>query len=319
MRDLVRQFDCNTSVTSRHLVFLSLIAGAIVLWMDSLITLLTVSAQRPENSHVVLVVPTTLSLIWLSHERIFREVSTGLVPGLILVGLGIGVRLTSHIFQSSIGFENSLNISILSLILVCVGAFVFVYGTSAAVTARFPLLLLGLLVSIPSYIVRWFNLALQYGSTLAVDWFLYLAGVPYHREGFVVVLPVRSIEIAEQCSGIRAAIILLVLSIVIAHLYLRTIVFQTLLVAVSIPISIVKNGIRILTLCLLSNYVDPKIMDSGFHRHGGIVFFAISIAALYASTLILIWLEKRTLERSTGRHERVAHSLESLRRVLPQR
>jgi exosortase len=287
--------------------------------MDSLITLLTVSAQRPENSHVVLVVPTTLSLIWLSHERIFREVSTGLVPGLILVGIGIGVRLTSHIFQSSIGSENSLNISILSLIFVCVGAFVFVYGTPATVVARFPLLLLGLLVPLPSYIVRWFNFGLQYGSTVAVDWFLYLAGVPYHREGFVLFLPVRSIEIAEECSGLRAAIILLVLSIVIAHLYLRTMVFQIFLVAASIPISIIKNGIRILTLSLLSNYVDPNILDSGFHHHGGIVFFAISIAALYLSTLILRWLEERILEGFTGQHRRIGHSLVSLRRVLPQR
>lgn len=319
MVGIIRQFDSRTHNTARHLLFGSLITGTIVLWMNSLIGLLRISAQKPENSHIALIIPTILSLIWLRREKIFGEVSNGLMAGLIFVTVGIAVKLVGNTLQSSIGFENSLSISILSLVLVCVGAFAFAYGTSATVAARFPLLLLGLLVPLPSYIVRWFNFGLQYGSTVAVDWFLYLTGIPYHREGFVVFLPIRSIEIAEQCSGIRAAIILLVLSIVVAHLYLRTAVFRTFLVAASIPISIIKNGIRILTLCLLSNYVDPKILDSGFHHDGGIVFFAVSIAALYLSTLVLRWLEARIMPRFTGQHERIGHSFVSLRPVLPQR
>ncbi|MDT8070994.1 MAG: exosortase/archaeosortase family protein [Terriglobia bacterium] len=289
-------------------MFASLFAAAIVLWMDTLVALLELSAQESENTHAILVIPIAISLIWLNRGKIFRDVSLGLVSGPILLASGIALRILCSFFQASIGIENSLSISILSLVLVCIGVFALAYGTRAVAAAQFPLVMLGFIVPFPSYVVRWINLGLQYGSTVAVDWLLYLAGVPFHRDGFVILLPLRSIEIAEQCSGIRAAIILFILSMVVAHLYLRTMVLRTLLVAASVPISIIKNGLRILALCLLSNYADPEILESEFHRHSGMVFFAISIMALYFSTLVLKWIEKRKQQRSSASQRRIDHS-----------
>ena len=43
---------------------------------------------------------------------------------------------------------------------------------------------------------------------------------------------------------------------------------------------IIKNGIRIATLTLLGNYVDPDFLYGKLHRRGGIVFFLIGLGLL---------------------------------------
>jgi exosortase/archaeosortase family protein len=43
---------------------------------------------------------------------------------------------------------------------------------------------------------------------------------------------------------------------------------------------LVKNGIRIATLTLLANYVNPAFLTGRLHHQGGIVFFLIGLALL---------------------------------------
>jgi len=48
----------------------------------------------------------------------------------------------------------------------------------------------------------------------------------------------------------------------------------------------VKNGIRIVTLSLLSIYVDPSFLTGNLHHQGGILFFLLALGIL----LPLLWL-----------------------------
>jgi len=54
---------------------------------------------------------------------------------------------------------------------------------------------------------------LQVGSAEAFQLFLAVSTVPFQREGFVFHLPGVSIEVAEQCSGIRSSLALLITSV----------------------------------------------------------------------------------------------------------
>jgi exosortase/archaeosortase family protein len=47
-----------------------------------------------------------------------------------------------------------------------------------------------------------------------------------------------------------------------------------------LPITIVKNAIRIVTLTLLGVYVDPRILESTLHSRGGIPFFVMALSLL---------------------------------------
>jgi exosortase/archaeosortase family protein len=79
-------------------------------------------------------------------------------------------------------------------------------------------------------------------------------------------------------------------TLVLAHLLLGSWWRKSLLVAAAIPLSFVKNGIRIFVISELGTRVDPSFFDGRLHRHGGIVFLTIALGAVVA----LLWVLRRT-------------------------
>ena len=131
---------------------------------------------------------------------------------------------------------------------------------------------------------------LQVGSTEFTNLLFMATGVPFLREGFVFHLPGMSVEVAKQCSGIRSSLALLITAILAGHMFLNTWWKKVILAVLIIPITMFKNGIRILILTLMGTYWDPRwLTESSLHRDGGIVFF---ILALVLMAPILYWLRK---------------------------
>ena len=67
------------------------------------------------------------------------------------------------------------------------------------------------------------------------------------------------------------------------------------LVCSILPITILKNGMRITTLSILAVYVDPSwITDSWLHSAGGIPFFIISLIFFLGPVLLVLsYLDKQ--------------------------
>ena len=65
------------------------------------------------------------------------------------------------------------------------------------------------------------------------------------------------------------------------------------LVICAVIIAMLKNGIRILTLSLMGNYVDPRILQSDLHREGGIPFFIVALLLMAPILFFLIRSEKK--------------------------
>ena len=65
---------------------------------------------------------------------------------------------------------------------------------------------------------------------------------------------------------------------------------RLVLVAFVIPLGIVRNGVRILTIGLLCVHVGPHMIDSFIHHRGGPIFFVLSLGPLF---LLLTWLRRR--------------------------
>jgi hypothetical protein len=58
-------------------------------------------------------------------------------------------------------------------------------------------------------------------------------------------------------------------------------------VLLAFPVALIKNGIRIVTLTLLSIYVDPSFLTGSLHHKGGFVFFLLALAILAPVLLLL--------------------------------
>ena len=55
---------------------------------------------------------------------------------------------------------------------------------------------------------------------------------------------------------------------------------KALLALAVIPLTIVKNGIRIVSLTLLAVHVNPSFLTGQLHHEGGIVFFVLALLLL---------------------------------------
>ncbi len=112
------------------------------------------------------------------------------------------------------------------------------------------------------------------------------------RHGATFELTGIVLEVAQECSGIRSSLVLFIASVLASHLCLRTTWRRVALVALVIPLGILRNGLRIVTIGLLSVHVSPDMIHGAIHRRGGPVFFALSLVPLF---LLLWWLRRQEL------------------------
>jgi len=131
--------------------------------------------------------------------------------------------------------------------------------------------------------------ASKYASAEVANILFHLSGTPILRAGRVFQLPNITIEVAQECSGIRSSWVLLMTSVLAANLFLKTSWRRIVLLAFIIPLGILRNGFRILVIGLLCVNVGPQMIHSPIHTRGGPIFFVLSLIPLL---LLLWWLRK---------------------------
>lgn len=281
------------SMKTRNGLSIFLFLAAVAWFCQPLAALFSLTQQEEHYSHIVLIPCLSLYVLYLDRKAIFssREWSPGL--GCMLIGLG---TLGYWYAAAEIFVPDQLPMTILALVVMCWGIFVSCFGVTLFRKVSFGLLFLLFIVPLPSFLLDAIIGFLQRSSTEATGVMFSALGVPVFRQGFVFSLSNFTIHVAEECSGIRSTLSLLITSFVVGHFFLRSVWAKAGLVAIIIPLAIVKNAFRIVGLSLLANYVDPTfITDSALHRNGGIPLFLVSVAVL----LFLAWLFRR-FEKKRG-------------------
>ena len=205
------------------------------------------------------------------------------------------VLLTGFANWRSAGLADDVQLSVgmLALVLWWIASFVACFGLRVSRTLLFPLVFLFWLVPIPSFVLNKVVEFLQAESAVAARLMFSLTGVPVSQQGFALSIPGVNIEVARECSSIRSSVMLLVASMVLAQVSLRSPWSKALVIAATVPLSVAKNALRIVTLSMLGTRVDPGFLTGRLHHQGGIVFFMISLAVL----VLLLWILRRAEER----------------------
>ncbi len=257
---------------------------------------LDASGQGGNYSHIPLIPLVSIFLIYQNRERIFSELRYSIITGLGLIICGILLLGIGRYLRNDLNLNDFAFFTVISIVLFWIGAFVFCYGTDAFRIAQFPLLFVFLMTPIPSALMDGIIYVLQVGSTEVTHLLFVTIGIPFARDGFVFQLPVINIEVAKECSGIRSSIALFITGILAGDYFLKSGWRKGVLLLAMLPITIIKNGIRIVTLSLLAIYVDTKFLtDSWLHHSGGFVFY---IPALVLMGSILFYL--RRAEKNEG-------------------
>jgi len=253
------------------------------------IALLRFSLANDNASHVILVPFLSAWLLYIKKNEIFRRLSFDYyLAGVLSTISAITYIWTWH--SAALWTQaGMLSGYVLALVLAWLSGFALFFGRAALKNGLFPLLFLFLTVPFPAALLNRSIYFLQKGSADTAEMIFDLAGVPALREGFVFHLAHFSIEVAQECSGIRSSLALLILALVAGHLLLRTPWKQVVLVVAGLLIMVVKNGVRIATLTILAEYVDPGFLYGRLHHEGGVVFFLLGLVLL----LPVLWLLQR--------------------------
>ena len=279
------------SLRIRNGLCLLLLFAAVAWFWHPLVSLFSLTQQQEHYSHIVLIPCLSLYVHYLDRKAIFasREWS----PWLGSLVMGLGAWCYSYA-DAAIFAPDHLSVTILALVVMCWGIVVSCFGVTLCRKVSFGLLFLLFMVPFPSFLLEAIIGFLQRSSAEATALLFSILGVPVFRQGFVFSLSNFSIHVAEECSGIRSALSLFITSIVVGYFFLRSGWTKMGLVAVVVPLAIVKNAFRIVGLSLLAKYVDPSfITDSALHRSGGIPLFLVSLVVLLSLAWLLRRFEKR--------------------------
>ncbi|MGH7995399.1 MAG: exosortase/archaeosortase family protein [Opitutaceae bacterium] len=174
------------------------------------------------------------------------------------------------------------------LLLVAAAVFLFV-GIRALQSIRFPLGFLVFAIPLPSGSREAVEHFLQRGSADVANGFFAVSLMPFWREGLVFHLSDISIHVAPECSGIHSSVVLLITSVLAAHLFLRGFWRKAALVCAVLPLALLRNGFRIWVIGELCAHIGPQMINSYIHRKGGPIFFVLSLIPFF---LLLQWLRR---------------------------
>jgi len=270
----------NAAGNKRWMLFACWIVLSSLLFINPLVGFVRMSFSRDDSSYLVVIPIISAWLLFMESHKIFRDLSYNLGFGGIFLFLACCTALATRLAGGNSLPGPQLPGYILSLVLVWVAGFALLFGKTASRAAYFPLLFLFLMVPLPDFLLDEVIHLLQAGSAWITGGIFDLLGVPALRDGLVFHLVGFNIEIARECSGIRSSMALLILALLVAHFQLHRFWNKALFVAAGLFMMILKNGIRIATLTLLAEYVDPGFLTGRLHHEGGIVFFVLTLLLL---------------------------------------
>jgi exosortase len=179
----------------------------------------------------------------------------------------------------------------MSLMGAGVGLVIFAWGLPQVRRWWLPIALLVLSVPLPSVVLSSLALPLQLRASALGAALLKWRDVPVLLSGNVIHLPGQSLFVAEACSGLRSLTALLSLGVLMGGLWLRMPALRILLLAVTIPVAMVINGIRVFLTGFLVFFVNPAAGEGFMHLTEGWVMFVIAFAILGGVSWVMTKIE----------------------------
>lgn len=291
----------------RHAAFL-ICCALIVLGVLGVQSLVHVQIAGKYSSQTLLIPLLCGYLLWDERKQVFIAPNSeptkaiSVLAGVLTAGI---LAAWSLLLSRAYWFEV---FALLSAVLLVIGSFVALYGGSSVRRASFPLALLLLAIPFPESFVQGIISVLQAQSASLSAILFSLIGIPVYKQGVILTIPGVTIEVARECSGINSSIALVVTMLLVARQSLRSTWRRAVLLAATIPLSIIKNAIRITTLTVLAVRVDPSFLTGRLHHQGGFVFYFLAMGLLYPIWQLLKNGERRDDYGAPG--EKRSHSLD---------
>ncbi len=278
------------------LLLLSILAG----W-TTLAATFTLAWASDEYTHILLIIPVSAALIWMDRSAFASNRERDLKSGSILLIAAVCLMFMARL-SPALAPDEKLTAGMLALVTWWIGAFILCFGIVVARVLLFPLVFLYWLTPFPNFLLHDVIAWLQQGSAVAANLLFELAGVPVVQDGVRLSIPGLTVEVATECSSIRSSIMLLVTTMVLAQLILRSPWRKLVAITIAVPLSVAKNGLRIFTIAMLGTRVDRGYLTGKLHHEGGGVFFGIALLLMF----LVLWILQRGDNASLSKRQTIA-------------
>ncbi len=204
----------------RHFGFLLSVLLSLLLFRSTLIDLIALSRSNEKYTHIIFIPAIAGILVFVERRLIFPPRQYSLLIGSALLAIGVVTGYVLNTRPLPLSQSAALSSQAAAMVLVWISAFLLFYGPQAARAALLPLCLLAAVIPLPAPWMEKASVILQQGSAEVSHRLFKLANVPVYREDMRFSLPGLTIEVAEECSGIRSSIGLLIAALVAGHLLL---------------------------------------------------------------------------------------------------
>lgn len=238
----------------------------------------------PEAGHGLLLAPVALWLAWKAGLPGRRRPAVALGTAALLLALALRYvgSVAAEVFTMRA-----------AALLALAGIVTFHAGWRQVLAWWLPFALLALSIPLPSMVTSALAFPLQLKASAMGAALLEWREVPVALSGNVIRLPGHQLFVTEACSGLRSLTALLSLGVLIGGLWLRSPLSRAALLALTLPVGVLLNAVRVFLTGFLVYFVSPDLGDGFMHLTEGWLLFVVAFGILGGTAWLLARLERR--------------------------
>jgi exosortase len=270
-----------------NLVFLAALAASFfVAYLPTYLRLAGSAWRTEQEGHGPLIMLAAAWLAWQQRDRLKgMQLRPALVAGWIILILSL---LLMAVCRS----QDIPMVEVATQIPVLLGCLLLIGGWPLARVFAFPLAFLIFSVPPPNWLLDAFTVPLKVWISDIVSNSLYNLGYPVAQNGVMIMIGSYELMVKDACSGVNSIFALSAIGVFYVHEFVSNHPTRKLLLILSIiPITVLANVFRVVTLVLGAYYIGVDTIEGLFHDLTGIALFIFALALFFLLDRVLISVE----------------------------
>lgn len=261
----------------------ALLGGAVLIaYVPTVRGLIDGPWQTEQEGHGPLIIAASVWLVWQARKTIAAtEPTPAPVLGWSLLLVGLALMFLART-------QDVLTVEAFSIIPVLIGCVLIVGGWPLLRVLAFPIGFLFFAVPMPDWLIDAATVPLKVFISNVVTHVLYAAGYPVAQNGVMIMIGTYQLLVKDACSGMNSIFALSAIGVFYAYAFRwNEKICSLILLASIVPITIVANFIRVMTLVLIAYYGGPDLLEGPVHDMTGIGLFVVAIILLFLLDALL--------------------------------
>ena len=270
-----------------NLAFLAALAASfLVAYLPTYLKLADGPWRTEQEGHGPLIMLAAAWLAWQQRDKVRTlEMRPAPVAGWIILVFSLLVMAVTR-------SQDIPMVEVATQIPVLLGCLLLIGGWPLARVFAFPLAFLIFSVPPPTWLLDAFTVPLKVWISDIVSNFLYDLGYPVAQNGAMIMIGSYELMVKDACSGMNSIFALSAIGVFYIHEFVRHHPVRKVILVLSIvPITVLANVFRVVTLVLGAYYIGVDTIEGLFHDATGIALFVFALTLFFLLDRVLIGAE----------------------------